>query len=1011
MPKYSVNLATAWLVLSACVVAARGSAGGLGIRVWDVNEGLPQSSVTAVTQTRDGYLWVGTVFNGLARFDGTRFTRFNEANTPGLASGRIVRLFEDSSANLWIGTETAGVFLVRDGRVISLDIGRGSREGRLMSICEDTNRAVWLYTADGQLCRYQSNRVDVWNAGAGRASSTRTVITEASGITWVGTDWTLTGIGPVPEGPAVALPVVHEFQFPAINKLDSLLASRSGGFWRLANGRIQKWNSNQIERDLGVYPWTNSIPVSTVCEDLEGNLVVGTYGSGIYLFDAQGQATRLAAAELHHDFILSVALDREGCLWVGTDGGGLARIKRQQFHTVESSVGSTVQSVCPDKEGGLWIGYNWDRVEYLREGTIRSYTNLLGEPDFRNERSRLYVRSVYVDAAQRVWAGTYLGGLLQFRSGQFRPTAASLLLPRDSEFSVFHQDRQGRLWVGTQNGLAVMENSTWRVVTNGLSSTVVRAIAEDDEGNLWIGTQGGGLNRMGEDGVTIFGKTNGLPSENVSALLVDQQGDFWVGTASGLAVRRQEEFFSLAGRLGTPADGIAYLLEDEVGSLWIGLTAGLARVAAKDLKDLASGITSRIQTRTYGITDGMPSMECSQGSQPAACRTTDGKLWFPTIRGLVSIDPALVTRNTNPPPVLIEAVLVDNEIQGTNGLRAAVPAVLTLKPGQQALEIQYTSLNLAAPDKCRFRYRLDPHETGWTEVEADRRFARYTRVPPGEYRFEVTACNEDGVWNEAGQALSIVVLPPFYRTWWFMAISGLLLLGAVIGSVHYVSTQRLQRQLIVLRQQEALEKERARIARDLHDQLGANLTQVALLSEMTETDAEIPEEVQNHARQIGQTAIETTRALDEIVWTVNPSNDTLDGLVNYLCKYAQDYLAIAGLRYRLEVPPELPNVGITPELRHNVFLAAREAVNNVVKHSQASTAWIRLRLASGQFSLEIEDNGRGLAPGDENKGRNGLKNMLRRMEDIGGRFEAGPGAEGGTRIRLTAPLPKLAGTH
>jgi signal transduction histidine kinase len=230
------------------------------------------------------------------------------------------------------------------------------------------------------------------------------------------------------------------------------------------------------------------------------------------------------------------------------------------------------------------------------------------------------------------------------------------------------------------------------------------------------------------------------------------------------------------------------------------------------------------------------------------------------------------------------------------------------------------------------------------------------------------------------------------------------MVGMIAGSVYYVSTQRLHRQLENLRQHEALEKERARIARDLHDLLGANLTQVALLGEMAETDKDSPQEVESHAKQISQTARETTHALDEIVWTVNPSNDTLDGLINYLCKYAQEFLAMADLRYRLEVPSQLPSTPISPELRHNVFLAAKESVNNVVKHAHATSAWLRLQLEPHQFTLEIEDNGRGIAPADEKKGRSGLRNMRKRMEDIGGKFEMTASAEGGTKVRLTAPL-------
>jgi len=230
------------------------------------------------------------------------------------------------------------------------------------------------------------------------------------------------------------------------------------------------------------------------------------------------------------------------------------------------------------------------------------------------------------------------------------------------------------------------------------------------------------------------------------------------------------------------------------------------------------------------------------------------------------------------------------------------------------------------------------------------------------------------------------------------------LLALIVASVHVVSTQKLQRQVERLRQQELLEQERARIARDLHDQLGANLTQVALLGELAEADKNLPGEVESHARQISQTARETTNALDEIVWTVNPSNDTLDGLINYICKYAQEYFALAGLRYRLEVPPDLPSTPVSPELRHNLFLAAKESVNNIVKHARAESAWLRLHLQSENFALEIEDDGRGLSPGDREKGRSGLRNLQKRMQDIGGSFEIIPRDGGGTTVRLTAPL-------
>jgi signal transduction histidine kinase len=322
--------------------------------------------------------------------------------------------------------------------------------------------------------------------------------------------------------------------------------------------------------------------------------------------------------------------------------------------------------------------------------------------------------------------------------------------------------------------------------------------------------------------------------------------------------------------------------------------------------------------------------------------------------------------------------------------------------------MDYTALNFSAPDAVRFKYRLEGRDTAWTDARAER-VANYGSLSPGHYQFHVVAFNEDGVPAETGGMLDITVQPQFWQTWWFRAAGILLLGGIVIAIVRYISTQKLKRQVQLHQQHEELEHERARIARDLHDQLGANLTQVALLGEMAESDKHLPGEIELHARQISHTARETTRALDEIVWAVNPANDTLEGLANYACKYAQEYLTLAGLRYRAEVPAHLPAGEIPPDVRHNVFLAFKESVNNVVKHAHASETWIRLRLSPGNFILEIEDNGRGMAGMDPKAAqmRNGLRNMRNRLAGIGGEFSIAPAPNGGTLVRLTVPLSKL----
>jgi ligand-binding sensor domain-containing protein/signal transduction histidine kinase len=998
------------LLLEGSAMMSRAAAGNISaadspfiIDVWETGPGeqkLPQSSVISIIQTRDGYLWLGTL-NGLVRFDGIRFTVFDVANTPGLDCNQIIHLFEDSRGNLWVGTETAGVLLVdRNGQISNLGLGRGHREQRLVSACEDTHGGVWLRTADGEVVRFRDRTPDRINVTA------RSVITEKSGPIWLGVDLAdpgrqrieqrLISVAAVSNSPAFAV----ERELP-VDNLDYLLAARDGGFWVLADGRVQKWKNTGRELDWGAYPWNSMhAPVKAACEDQHGNLIVATLGEGVFWYDSTGHATQISTAQgLSHNFILSLCMDHEGDLWVGTDGGGLNRVKRRIFDIAGASSAWTIQSIAEDAQGGLWLGTFGSGLKYFKGGIFQPV-------GLQQGLSNLYIQSVFVDREQKVLAGAVSP---DFR-GLFQVSESWTPIPEmfNRSISAMYQDRQGRLWLGTQNGLVCRDGQHWQTFTtrDGLSSDSVRAITDDAEGNLWIGTDGGGLNRFRDGQFTVAGGTNQGSGQTISSLLMDPAGVLWIGTDGvGLARLERGKWTSYSQRDGLTSDSIGYLIEDGLGYLWMGSYAGLLRVPEKALNDFANGLTNSVPCRAFGKSDGLLTSECTQGSQPAACRTGDGKLWFPTTRGLVSLVPADLKINTNVTPVIIESVFVEGRKQNTNSFVPSFQTV-TVPPGKERLEIYYTSLNFAAPQSVRFKYRLEGHESGWTDDDHGTRVARFSNLTPGEYRFHVIACNEDGIWNDTGAALSVIVLPPFWRTWWFLGINTAFVIGLLILVVRYLSTQKLQRQLATLRQQEALEKERARIARDLHDQLGANLTQVALLGELAETDRNLPVEVESHARQITQTARETTRSLDEIVWAANPLNDTLEGLITYACKNAQDYLALAGLRYRLEVPTQLPDVGVPPEVRHNVFLAFKEAVNNVVKHARATEAWIRLQLQNRSFTIEIQDNGRGIASPDEKTSRNGLRNMRKRMEDIGGSFSIGPGPEGGTLVRLTVPIKK-----
>jgi len=518
---------------------------------------------------------------------------------------------------------------------------------------------------------------------------------------------------------------------------------------------------------------------------------------------------------------------------------------------------------------------------------------------------------------------------------------------------------------------------------------MILALCEEADGRLWIGTDGG-LGRWDGAKFSRVSLPEGPATNWVNALYLDRGQVLWVGTRGGGLYRYKNNTFTVCTtRQGLFSDEVYEVLEDDFGYFWMSSRKGIFRVSRKQLEDLAQGVRKTVSCTAFGRADGLPSVQCNGVAKPAAWKSRDGRLWFPTIRGVVAVLPGIET-NDRPPPVVIEEVSAGGRWLRSATSPASRAAILKVPPGWGRIEIHYTALSLKAPEKNRFRYRLEGVDPAWVDA-GTHRSASYDNVAPGRYTFRVVGCNNDGVWNEDGAALVLEFAPQFHQTWWFR----MLLAAAVVLLLTLFYRLRVGR----LR---AIERLRIQIAANLHDDVGARLTKVSMLTELADRETMDNHPGKAYLRNAFGTVREITRAMDEIVWTINPKNDTLDHLANYIFQYAQEYFQDTGINCRLDVPAQLPDRPVSTEVRHNVFMAVKEALNNALKHAQATEVRIGLAVTDGRMLITISDNGRGFAVHQAQGKGEGLENMKQRLEGIGGRLvlESAPGR--GTSIRMEA---------
>lgn len=967
-------------------------------RAWGTEAGLPQNTVNTIVQTHDGYLWLGTQ-GGLARFDGVRFTVYGL--THGLPNVQVRALCEDGEGNLWIGTG-GGLCRMRNGQV-----ERFTTEDRLaginiVAITRGNRDEVWVGTADGLSLWQRGKFVQPEALAAWGRPPIRSLLTDRHGTIWIGSNQ---GLFELKDNRLVEVPNPADGQ--SITSAYCLLEDSVGNIWvGIGNGRILCRRDNK----WAIYDESAGVPYAyTTCltEGDDGTIWAGSLDQGLHHF-RDGRFWPLQDG-LSGQAIRSLFADHEGNLWVGMRTSGLNRVVRRRLTVVGPAQGLTndyIRSVTESADGTLWVATTGGGIYRGGPNHFEAVPTTIGNVTYP------FMESVLAMRDGSIWWGGAPGSLFQWKDGQLAAslTGEKFRWLRNSTVTALLDDHAKGLWVGTVRGVIVKyQEGVATLITNRVARGAVSSLVQEPDGSLWVGSAAGGLCRMPADGGVPAYVTNGLLSIHVAALHLDKENTLWIGTGGGGLNRwKSGKMSSFTTRQGLSDDTISQILEDDAGNLWLGCNRGIFRVRKSELNELADGKQAFVHPRGFGINDGMLAEECSAGSWPPGLKTKSGQLCFSTVRGLVLIDPGQTQFDEPPPGVVLEEVLANGQLQ-TLPPRSALtndeenPSLaLTLPPGLGEIEFHYTGLSFAAPQQIRFRYRLDGLDKDWSEA-ATRRAAYFHRLPPGEFVFRISACNADGNWSRDA-TLAVTVLPHFWETRWFPVAAGMILLAGTIGSVSLAVRSRYKRRLARLEMQHAVERERLRISQDMHDDIGGILTRVSIMSDVGESASDTNETTRGQFERIGKQVRSAVQSLDEIVWATNPKNDNLRRFADYVGRFADEFFENTPVRCWQEIPTDLPEQPFRSDVRHDIFLAVKEAFNNVLKHSEATEVWLRLTVEDRVVRLAIDDNGHGFNPAAVAGNGSGLNNMQERLAECGGKAEILSAPRQGTKIRFMFPL-------